>query len=534
MKSRTLYSILFLFQTLLLSAQITDWSQSYGAAAGAELSFLSPHPNGIIAAGNFLESFPLNANTVNSQGGSDIFILWIDSLGNTSNSLFLGNENNDYIRGMDSDANGNLYIAGEFKGNLQLGNYSLQSYTQSNFIAKIDANGQVIWAERIYGSGSNRILDLQLDVNQQNILVSGYFNDTLAIQGQLMHETVSTNLFVLKLNTTGSLQWMQKTPRSIEAKAWSIAALPDGKIWVAAEFRDSIYLPQDTFYIHPSYTDILVAQLDSNGQWLQSKRWGGVYNDRPKRLRLSPDQQNLWMAGEFVGVLHLDNNIELRTAFKYYDIFWVKMNLNGTSLAAGQSNTIANCYLNNIHIAADGLWLGGYFQDSLVGYNQTHLTNGGFDAYWFRVDSSNAALSASRAVGGTDNDLVNALLVKNNHLAVGGSFQESMNIGNNTLYAVGFSNAWLSWMTISSALLIESFRIPTLITIQIVPNPSSDTFRIVLEAPTELQWELYSLNGQRVARGTSDLINIAQLPAGTYSLTVYTEKGMGVAKVVKN
>ena len=108
-----------------------------------------------------------------------------------------------------------------------------------------------------------------------------------------------------------------------------------------------------------------------------------------------------------------------------------------------------------------------------------------------------------------------------------------MSINNNTLSAAGFANAWLSWMTLSSASPIQPFQVPNLIAIQIVPNPSSDTFRIILEQPTELQWELYSLNGQRVAKGNNDIVNIAQLPAGTYSLTVYTEKGMGAAKVVK-
>lgn len=525
---------MLLSQSLWLQAQIPDWSKAYGGEGGADLSYLAKSADGIVIGGSFLQSFPLDGNNTNSAGGTDIFILWLDSLGNTQKSLFIGNTNNDFLRGMDSDHAGNIYIAGEFRGTLQLGNFTLQSLTQSNFLAKIDITGQVVWAELIYGKGTNRILDLQLDVHQENILISGYFNDSLQLQGQAMYETAMANLFVIKTTTDGTLRWMQKTPRSVEAKAWSIAALPDGKIWVAAEFRDSIYMPQDTFFIHPFYSDILLTQLDSNGQWLQSKQWGGVYHDRPRRLRRSPDHNTLWMGGEFVGILNFDNNIQLITAFRYYDFFWAKINTDGTCLAAGQSNTIANAYLYDLVVADDAVWLGGYYQDSLLGYNQTYQTKGGFDAYWFRIDSSTAALTASRSIGGAGNDLLSALLTKENAIILGGSFQQTISIAAESHTAAGFSNIWLTWMQENIASPILRPEIPKLLALKIVPNPSSDSFRIVLEVPLPLTWELYALNGQRIAKGNTEVVSVAQLPVGTYSLLVFTEQGMGVEKIIKH
>ncbi len=60
-------------------------------------------------------------------------------------------------RGISSDANGNALITGTFKGTLTLGTTSLTATSANGdvFVAKLDANGNTIWAKTFGQTGEN-------------------------------------------------------------------------------------------------------------------------------------------------------------------------------------------------------------------------------------------------------------------------------------------------------------------------------------------------------------------------------------------
>ncbi len=535
-----LFCQFFLFLVLALSkvsAQGGGWPLVLGGSGGADISQVVFAGDKIVAGGSFLQTFPHLGGQESSAGGSDIFLLWFDSLGQQQQSLFIGNANNDYLRALLADSLGQLYVLGEFRGNLQLGTFSLQSNTQTHFVGKISPLGQWLWVEQLQAKGPNQVLDMVFDYGQQHLLLSGFFSDSLSMQGHQLFDDALANAFVLKINAvSGQALWLQKPPRAVEAKAWTLAALPNGHIWVAMEYRDSFFMPQDSFFFNPVYSDIALGRIDPNGQWQEVKSWYGVFNNRPIKLRLAPNAQELWLAGDFVGILNLDPPLQLITALRYYDIFWVKMSLDAQALAAGQSNTIANSYLQTLVFGQNELLLGGYFQDSISALSTEMLyTRGGFDFYWYRVNPQDATLENAVSLGGTGNDLLNSADFREGRLISGGNFQQNIYIEGQPLQAMGFSNGWLSLTSISRLLPTQNieqdpFRV---LEMSLFPNPARHSVQIRLsETCQDIVWQLYDAKARRVAQGRGVEIGLHDLAPGVYSVTVQTEKGMAVGKLV--
>lgn len=517
---------------LPLKGQQCNWANRIGGAGGEAATHLVNIQNGLVVGGIFQQQINLAANQLNSQGGFDIFLCWYDSTQQEINSLSIGNSSNNILKSIASDSTGNIYLSGTFSGVLNLGAFQLQSNTVSHFICKINSQAQVLWAELLLGKGANNVLDMQISPDNRFLWLSGDFNDSLFYQNESLYSLSTYNLFVAKLHTgNAQIQWLQKTPKSRWAKANSVAPLEDGSAWVAAEFIDSLYMPDTVYYFSFLHTDILFAQIDSSGNWIKSKRWGGVYDSNPKKLRLSPDRQTLWMTGDFVAVLNIDS-FQLVTARRFYDAFWIKINLDGVPLAVGQSNTKANCYIFDLTFLNDQVFIGGYFQDSLLGATQMHYTNGGFDAFYFEIDSLSSLLENSVTFGGTANDQINGMATFNNRVHACGTFQQNMFIDNQLLTAQGFSDGWISCLNgfdNTSTELLDELDI----SIYIFPNPSENLFYIESKNCSVQKWDLYSAHGEKILEGTDLNIDLTAFPTGFYLLKIHTDQGFITKKLIK-
>ena len=106
-----------------------------------------------------------------------------------------------------ADQQGNFYVAGVYdesnanSGALQLGDASLPAPEQGNaFLAKLDAAGNVLWAQPFYGPGTSTIRDLVID-GSGNIDVLGAFGTDGTDQGAMHIGTSSLTLISQNIGT---------------------------------------------------------------------------------------------------------------------------------------------------------------------------------------------------------------------------------------------------------------------------------------------------------------------------------------------
>lgn len=104
-----------------------------------------------------------------------------------------------------ADQNDNCYLTGSFQGEANFGNISLTSTSPSSdlFISKLDAEGNFIWT--LQGESVIGAVGLSVDLYEDFLYVTGYFVDSLYIDGVTLMGNGAWDTFILKCTLDGSV-----------------------------------------------------------------------------------------------------------------------------------------------------------------------------------------------------------------------------------------------------------------------------------------------------------------------------------------
>ncbi len=148
------------------------------------------------------------------------------------------------------DASGNLYIAGTIQGGTAnfASNGSVYSLTPQNtnssagdaFVAKLDNNGNLVWATDLGGTGNTLASGVAVD-SAGNVDVAGSFTGTANFgTGNTTVSLTSsggTDAYLAQLNATGNLVWAQNWGTTGNDAAQAIAVDTSGNIYLAGSFQ---------------------------------------------------------------------------------------------------------------------------------------------------------------------------------------------------------------------------------------------------------------------------------------------------------
>ena len=236
-----------------------------------------------------------NETTLTSDGESDIFVakyapsgdlVWAKRAGG---STFFDNG-----RGIGVDGPGNSYVTGRFFGSATFGpgetNETTLFSAGSNeiFVAKYDPSGDLVWARRAGGTGSERGVAIAVD-DPGNSYVTGEFGDessatfgpgetnetTLAPSGQFVIA------FVAKYDPSGDLVWVKRVAGTINDQVLGQAMAVDGSgnSYVTGEFGFSATFglgeTNETTLNSAFGCDTFVAKYNPSGDLIWAKSAGG-------------------------------------------------------------------------------------------------------------------------------------------------------------------------------------------------------------------------------------------------------------------
>src|SRR4051812_42014328 len=169
MKTKYPLSFLILICCTSLFAQAPNWqwtrTDMAGGNYGNEGFCVATDLNGNVFVTGWIQSpvvsfgpFSLNNTSV---GHSDIFLTKYDANGNVLWAKSAGGTENDRAYSVATDAAGNVFIAGCFYSPAIIfgADTLVNSSTDDDiFLAKYDANGNVLWARRAGAGGDDRAL----------------------------------------------------------------------------------------------------------------------------------------------------------------------------------------------------------------------------------------------------------------------------------------------------------------------------------------------------------------------------------------
>lgn len=385
----------------------------------------------------------LNAQTLNSEwtvksGGSDA----------------------DVGEAIQTDSNGNIYVAGRFLGTADFDPGPLVESVMAQggediFIQKLDQNGDLLWVNRIGGFGDEEVFSILID-NNDDVYVTGSFEGTVDFDPGILVNNMSSlsseDMFIQKLDANGNLIWVKQ----IEG-GWGASTLdPNGYIYTVGTFIDTLDLDPNagvSEVVSAGQADIFIQKLDLDGNFVWGKSEGGSDMDHASAVCIDANG-NVCITGGFNGVADFDpdagvNNL---TSQGFSDIFIQKLDASGGFVWAKQMGS--NGFDGGSSITADengDLYVAGNFMEAVdfdPSGGTTVLTSVGFaDAFVLKLNPGGDLLWA-KDMGGdsfTAAEIVHVL--SNGEVLSVGTFQGTSDFdpsnGSDSLTSQGFSDIFM-------------------------------------------------------------------------------------------
>ncbi len=338
---------------------------------------------GLLAAGSLLSA----------QGQPDW--LWAANAGGSTNYY-------DEARAITSDSAGNSYITGCYYGTASFGATSLTNAGQRDvFVAKLDPQGNWLWAVRGGGTGHDYGFGISLD-SSGNIYITGCFYSSASFGAFNLSGGGLFDMYVAKLSPAGDWLWAKQAGSNLSDLGNGISTDSDGNSHVTGYFNGSVAFGATTL-VSSGSEDIFAAKLDTWGNWVWAKKAGGTGYDAGFGIAL-----------DAAGNCHLTGSFSYTASFGAYslastsssdDIFAAMLSPSGTWLwALGGGGSGADYGYGITTDSAGNTYLSGSF-NSTAGFGGTSLTSAGmFDAVVAKLDPSGTWLWANRAGSAGGND----------------------------------------------------------------------------------------------------------------------------------
>jgi hypothetical protein len=262
--------------------------------------------------------------------------------------------------------NDSIYIIGNYSGIINFdpnGNFPLSG--GSCFIVSLDLSSNFNWAVSFGNNPTIIPKDISIDGNN-NILVTGKFQNTFSLASQSITSNGSEDIFVAKWDINGVAQWIKGFGGSTTGvdEGNGIATAPNGDIYVIGNFEGAVdFNPNvgiSNLTSNGAY-DLFIQKLSTSGNLIWAKAIGGSSSDLGNDINIDSNGDIIF-TGYNYGTVDFDagltiNNLTPTTANAFIckwdsnsNFIWAK-SIISTSNPQGfciETDSYNNCYISGI------------------------------------------------------------------------------------------------------------------------------------------------------------------------------------------
>ncbi len=336
-----------------------------------------------------------------------------------------GGTNEDRAVSITTDASGNIYTVGYFNGTVNFGGaYSLTATGDKDmFLLKLNSAGVIQWAKKGGGSAADQAIDVKCDA-AGNVYTLGWHEGSATFGTSTIDNSDGAKSFIAKWDNTGNLLSVVK----LGGYAKSFVVDASGNIYVTSSFSGTIKVVTTT-KTSQGNDDLYIAKLTSSGaeSWVKTI-WSTGGNETPIALALTPGD-SLLITGRFGSILNFEGSTSQGAnngGASNEDLFLAKYSNSGNfawfkQFDGAMADVIAP---NSLTTDASGnIYLTGTFQTSINFYSFIFNSAGNTDMFVAKLSSNGASAFWAKRVGGTAADAsVSIGLDNSNNVYFAGSF----------------------------------------------------------------------------------------------------------------
>ncbi|MBZ0207140.1 MAG: T9SS type A sorting domain-containing protein [Flavobacteriales bacterium] len=244
-----------------------QWQHAFGGTGTDNATDIYQTSDGgyIVAAATNSIDGDVSAN----QGSFDAWLIKLDANGNLEWQRTYGGSSSDGASSVVQTEDGGYVFAGSTGSNDGdvTGNHGGADY----WVVKLDENGDIEWQKALGGTGYESAEDIQKS-SDGGYIISGTSGSS---DGDISDPQGGTDMWVVKLNPAGDLEWERSLGGPSIENGWTITQTQDGGYITAGDASGS------SFACSNGSSSFYVAKLDSSGEteW-QRTCLGGSGNDQ--------------------------------------------------------------------------------------------------------------------------------------------------------------------------------------------------------------------------------------------------------------
>ena len=392
----------------------------------------------VYVTGQFKGDLTIGGDTWAHQGNGDIYIASFASDGEYRWSHAYGNTSTDEGRGVAVAGDGTVHLVGRCKGTIDFGDASRACPGDGGaFWVSYTSGGDVI-ASRVYGASGARAVAYGIAIDSSNnVVITGDFSDgPVNFGGDDLVWAGSSDVFVASFTSSGTHSWSRCFGGSGSDRGQSIAVDGDGNVYVTGYFEETMNVGGVSDLGAVGAYDVFVTSYTSANGYRWAHAFGDTGYDEGKAIAVTGGEA--LVAGHFYGSVFA-GEYELTSAGGA-DIFLAGFDAatGDQERAAQYGGTGGDTAYAMVRDAAGNIYVGGGFEDTVSFGGEDLIEAGSTDAYVAAFDSNLVHLWSKAFSNGLSTDRVYALSVNDSaRVYAGAIFGETVDYGSFSLTSVG-------------------------------------------------------------------------------------------------
>lgn len=199
--------------------------------------------------------------------------------------------NDANVAGVVVGADGTIYLAGSFSGQLTAGAVTLTSAGPDAFVLALSPDGVVQWAKQFGDSQAQWALHLAMSPGG-DLVVGGYLEGTIDLGGGALSATLGPDIFLARLDADGDHIASRTISKAQYDDLWSLDVAADDRVLVGAAHTED--------FMGADYVAAYSADLSS-------ELWSTETNVSEPQVRARADG-TLVVVGAYLTMRHLDED----------------------------------------------------------------------------------------------------------------------------------------------------------------------------------------------------------------------------------